>query len=78
MSKIHRRLEALEDRLPDPDTSDRTEVRKKMSAFFKQLARLRRGELGPEEAAACRATLEAVEGRIKEMRQQEPRRGGGS
>lgn len=77
MSKIHRRLEALEDRLPAPDTSDRTSVRKKMSAFFLQLARLRRGELGPEEAASCRATLEALEKKIEEMRQREKRSGGG-
>jgi hypothetical protein len=66
-----RRLEALEARaLPSPDApaSDDSDARRRMVEHLDRLAALRRGELGPEEAAEVEAYTAAVKGRFASRR----------
>jgi len=59
MSNIHRRLEALEDRLPATQP-DRSEVRERVRANLDRIAKLRRSD-GPEAVAELEAFRVAVE-----------------
>ena len=65
---IRRRLEVLEDRVPAPEPSDRSEAREWMRESLDRIAAHRRGELGPEEAAEVEALIAAVERRMAERR----------
>jgi hypothetical protein len=70
---VRRRLELLEDRamsrkqVPEakPHQSD---ARRHMTALLDRIAALRRGELGPEEAARVEAMSAAVESRFASRR----------
>lgn len=66
MGSVRRRLEALEGRIPK--RAARSVARECMTAHLDRIARLRRGELSPEEADEVRATSAAVERRIAEHR----------
>jgi cytochrome c556 len=66
-----RRLEALEARaMPSRDAPDakRSDARRRMVEHLDRLAALRRGELGPEEAAEVEAANSAFEARLAQMR----------
>jgi cytochrome c556 len=66
-----RRLEALEARaLPSRDAPDakRSDARRRMVEHLDRIAALRRGELGPEEAAEVEAMSAAVESRFAARR----------
>ena len=66
-----RRLEALEARaLPSRDApeAELSDARRRMVEHLDQLARLKRGELGPEEAAEVEAANAAFEARLAQMR----------
>ena len=65
---IRRRLEVLEGRIPDSDPPDRSEAREWMRESLGRIARARRGELDPEEAAKVEALTAAVERRRAEGR----------
>jgi hypothetical protein len=65
---IRRRLKALEAHSPDPEPSDRSEVRARMKESLDRIARLRRGELDPEEAAEVEREAAAVERRMAQRR----------
>ena len=66
-----RRLEALEARTfssqeaPEAKPSD---ARRRMVEHLDKLAALRRGELGPEEAAEVEAANHAIESRMAQIR----------
>jgi hypothetical protein len=68
---LERRLEALEERamprlhVPEAKPSD---VRRRMVEHLDRLAALRRGELGPEEAARVDAMSAAAESRFASRR----------
>ena len=68
---LERRLEALEARTmpgrnaPEAKPSD---ARRRMVEHLDRLAALRRGELGPEEAAEVEAYTAAVKGRFASRR----------
>jgi cytochrome c556 len=66
-----RRLEALEARaMPSRDAPDakRSDARRRMVEHLDRIAALRRGELGPEEAAEVEAMSAAVESRFAARR----------
>jgi hypothetical protein len=66
-----RRLEALEARtLPSPDApeAEPSDARRRMVEHLDKLAALRRGELGPEEAAEIEAANVAIEARLAQIR----------
>ena len=66
-----RRLEALEARaMPSGDAPDakRSDVRRRMVEHLDRMASLKRGELGPEEAAEVEAANAAFEARLAQMR----------
>lgn len=63
---IHGRLEKLETRAPRPRS--RPGARARMIEHLRRVAALRRGELGPEEAAEVEATSAAMEKRMAQMR----------
>jgi hypothetical protein len=68
---LGRRLEALEERamprqrVPEAKPSD---ARRRMVEHLDQMARLKRGELGPEEAAEVEALTVIVEARLASRR----------
>ena len=68
---LDRRLEALEERamprrrVPEAKPS---EARRHMVEHLGQMAKLKRGELGPEEAAEVEATNAAIEARLAQVR----------
>lgn len=64
MSNLRRRLEGLE-RLPPRTRGGPSEARSRMVEHLDRVARLRRGELGPEEAAEVEAENAAVERRMR-------------
>lgn len=66
-----RRLEALEARaMPSRDAPDAkwSDARRRMVEHLDRMAKLKRGELGPEEAAAVDAANAAFEARLAQMR----------
>ena len=63
---INCRLERLEARTLDPPRS--SYARERMTRHLRQLARLRRGELEPQEATEVRATHAAIEDRLASRR----------
>jgi hypothetical protein len=66
-----RRLEALEARaMPSRDAPDtkRSDARRRMVEHLDRMARLKRGELGQEEAAEVEAAHAAFEARLAQMR----------
>ena len=66
-----RRLEALEARaMPSRDAPDakRSDARRRMVEHLDRMARLKRGELGPEEAGEVEAANAAFEARLAQMR----------
>jgi hypothetical protein len=70
---VQRRLEALEERamtrrhIPEP-MPRQSDARRRMMEHLGLVARLRRGELGPEEAAQVEAMNAAAERRFAKMR----------
>ena len=70
---MRRRLEALEERATptrhvpeaEPHQSD---ARRRMTEHLDRIAALRRGELGPEEAADVEAFKAAIESRLARIR----------
>jgi len=68
---LDRRLEALEERamprqrVPEAKPSD---ARRRMVEHLNQMARLKRGQLGPEEAAEVEALTVIVEARLAARR----------
>lgn len=63
---VRRRLEALEAHTPPaPRSSDAC---RRMTEHLDRLAALRRGELGPDEAAEVRATNAALQERLASRR----------
>jgi hypothetical protein len=65
---IARRIGALEGRRRQRQPERSTDARERMKAHLDRLASLRRGKLGPEEAADVEATNAAVERRMREIR----------
>jgi hypothetical protein len=70
---MRRRLEALEERaMPSqqvPEAEPRqSDARRRMLEHLGLVARLRRGELGPEEAAEVESLNAALEGRLTRIR----------
>ena len=66
-----RRLDALEERaMPGRDAPDAkpSDARRRMVEHLDRLAALRRGELGPAEAAEVEALNAAFEGRLAQRR----------
>ena len=66
-----RRLEALEARVlssPDAPEAEPSDARRRMVEHLDKLAALRRGELGPEEAAEVEAANHAIESRLADLR----------
>lgn len=66
-----RRLEALEARaMPSRDAPEAkpSDARRRMVEHLDRLAALRRGELGPEEAAEVEAANHAIESRLAQLR----------
>jgi hypothetical protein len=66
-----RRLEALEARaMPGRDAPEAqpSDARRRMVEHLDRLAALRRGELGPEEAAEVEAANDAIERRLAQIR----------
>ncbi len=66
-----RRLEALEARaMPSRDATDAkpSDARRRMVEHLDRLARLERGEFGPEEGAEVEAANAAIEDRLAELR----------
>jgi cytochrome c556 len=66
-----RRLEALEARAmrsADAPEAKRSDARRRMVEHLDRMARLKRGELGPEEAAEVEAANAALEARLARMR----------
>jgi hypothetical protein len=66
-----RRLKALEARtLPSPGApeAEPADARRRMVEHLDELAALRRGELGPEEAAEVETLNAAIEARLAELR----------
>jgi cytochrome c556 len=66
-----RRLEALEARaMPSRDAPEakRSDARRRMVEQLDRMARLKRGSLGPEEAAEVEAANAALEARLARMR----------
>ena len=66
-----RRLEALEARtMPSRDVPEAkpSDARRRMVEHLDRVAALRRGELGPEEAAEVEAANDAFEGRLAQRR----------
>jgi hypothetical protein len=66
-----RRLEALEARtMPSRDVPEAkpSDARRRMVEHLDKLAALRRGELGPEEAAEVEAANHAIESRMAQIR----------
>ena len=66
-----RRLEALEARVMrsgDAPDAKRSDARRRMVEHLDRMARLKRGELGPEEAAEVEAANAALEARLAQMR----------
>ena len=57
---LNRRLRVLEGNI-QPEPEDRSEVRAWMRESLGQIAKLRRGELGPEEESEVRALIAAIE-----------------
>ncbi len=66
MSNIHRRLEALEDRLPATQP-ERSEVRERVRENLDRIALLRRSD-GPEAVAELEAFRAGVERQIAKRR----------
>ena len=65
---IRRRLEVLEGRTPAPEPSGRSEAREWMRESLGRIARARRGELDPEEAAEVEAHVADIKRRMAESR----------
>lgn len=65
---MRRRLESLEGRAQQSSARRSTGAREQMRKHLEQVARLRRGELGPEEAAEVEALSAAVRGRLASRR----------
>ena len=68
---LERRLKVLEARaMPSRDApeSEPSDARRRMVKHLDRLAALRRGELGPEEAAEVEAANHAIEARLAEPR----------
>ena len=66
-----RRLEALEARTlssQDAPEAKSSDARRRMVEHLDRLARLKRGDLGPEEAAEVEASSAAIEARRTELR----------
>jgi hypothetical protein len=66
-----RRLKVLEARtLPSPGApeAEPADARRRMVEHLDELAALRRGELGPEEAAEVEAANHAIESRMAQIR----------
>jgi cytochrome c556 len=66
-----RRLEALEARaMPSQEAPEAkpSEARRRMIEHLDRFAALRRGELGPEEAAEVEAANAAIEARMAQIR----------
>jgi cytochrome c556 len=66
-----RRLEALEARVMqsgDAPDAKRSDARRRMVEHLDRMASLKRGELGPEEAAEVEAANAALEVRLARMR----------
>jgi hypothetical protein len=70
---MRRRLEDLEGRakrwrVPEHPSDARGFARQRMREHLEQVARLRRGELDPEEAAEVEAMNAALESRLAQIR----------
>jgi hypothetical protein len=70
---VRRRLETLEERaMPRRHVPEaklpRSDARRHMTEHLGQVAALRRGELGPEEAAEVEAVSAAFESRLAQIR----------
>jgi hypothetical protein len=68
---VRRRLEALEERVrwhvPEAELRH-SDARRRMTEHLERVAALRRGELGPEEAAEVEAVNAAFEDRLARIR----------
>jgi hypothetical protein len=70
---VKRRVRSLEERAMSrrcvPETKQRqSDARRYMTEYLRRLALLRRGELGPEEAAEVESLNAAFEGRRRRIR----------
>jgi hypothetical protein len=70
---LERRLEALEERaIPKQHVPDvklpQSDARRHMREHLARVAALRRGELGPEEAAEVEAVSAAIKSRLAQIR----------
>jgi hypothetical protein len=65
---MRHRLESLEDRARHNVAGRSSGARHYMREHLEQVARLRRGELGPEEVAEVEAKNDAVESRLAQIR----------
>ena len=65
---MRRRLESLEGRARQNGAGLPSSSRERMIEHLDQIASLRRGELGPQEAAEVEAVSAAVESRLASMR----------
>jgi hypothetical protein len=70
---VQRRVSVLEERamrrrrVPEP-MPRQSDARRRMTEHLDRMARLKRGELGPEEAAEVEAANAAFEARLAQMR----------
>ena len=66
MNGLQRRLKSLEERVPPPHSSGW--ARERMREHLDRVAAMRRGELGPEQAADVEATSDALRRRLAQSR----------
>jgi len=65
---MRKRLRDLERWTKLPNGPEGSEPRKRMIEHLDRMAALKRGELGPEEAAEVEALSAAIEARLREIR----------